>query len=77
MFSNEFRSIRFQLKHALQLTIIAFLAAVLTGCELVGDIFGAGVYTGIFIVVFIILIIGFMIIKIRKGIDPQLNYPSR
>jgi hypothetical protein len=28
----------------------------LTGCEVVGDIFGAGVYTGIFVVVLIVII---------------------
>lgn len=37
-----------------------------SGCELVGDIFGAGVYTGVFIVIFIILLVIILVLKIRK-----------
>lgn len=54
------------MKRLLPLTIFTCLATVLTGCELVGDIFGAGVYTGIFIVVFIILLVIILVLKIRK-----------
>ena len=32
---------------------------MMTGCELVGDIFGAGFYTGVFVVVLLIATEGF------------------
>lgn len=38
----------------------------LTGCELAGDIFGAGFYTGIFIVVLVIAIIVFVVAKMNR-----------
>ncbi|MBL7833883.1 MAG: hypothetical protein JNK18_08010, partial [Cyclobacteriaceae bacterium] len=34
--------------------IMFSLLLLLSGCEVVGDIFGAGVYTGMFIVIFVI-----------------------
>jgi hypothetical protein len=48
--------------------IFYFLPLLLmaTSCEVIGDIFGAGVYTGIFIVVFIIVIILVIVAKIFK-----------
>lgn len=38
----------------------------LTSCELVGDIFSAGFYTGLFVVVLVIAIIIFIIAKMRR-----------
>lgn len=38
----------------------------MTSCELVGDIFGAGVYTGIFIVIFVIVLIVVLVARIFK-----------
>lgn len=38
----------------------------LTGCELVGDIFSAGFYTGLFVVILVIAILIFIVAKIRK-----------
>jgi len=43
-----------------------FSGFLLTGCELIGDIFGAGVYTGIFLVVLVIAIIIFAVVKIAR-----------
>jgi hypothetical protein len=50
------------------LTFLCFMLMVLaaTSCELVGDIFGAGVYTGIFIVVVVIVLIVVIIAKIFR-----------
>lgn len=42
------------------------LLLMFTSCEVIGDIFGAGVYTGIFIVVFVIVIILVIVAKIFK-----------
>ncbi len=39
---------------------------LLSGCELVGDIFKAGAYTGIFIVVVIIALIVWLLSKFRS-----------
>ena len=38
----------------------------LTGCEIVGDIFSAGFYTGLFVVILVIAILIFIVAKIRK-----------
>jgi hypothetical protein len=48
--------------------IFYFLPLLLltTGCEIIGDIFGAGMYTGIFIVVFVIVIILVIVARIFK-----------
>lgn len=42
------------------------LALVMTGCEVVGDIFSAGVYTGVFLVILIIVIIVVVAARIFK-----------
>ena len=47
------------------LTIFS-LALLMSSCELVGDIFSAGVYTGIFLVVFVVVIIIVIIARIGK-----------
>lgn len=46
--------------------MVAALAMIMTSCEVVGDIFGAGVYTGIFIVIFVIVLIVVVISRIFK-----------
>lgn len=38
----------------------------LGGCEVIGDIFSAGFYTGIFIVVLVVAIIIWIIAKLRR-----------
>jgi hypothetical protein len=45
---------------------IASLVFLLSSCELVGDIFSAGVYTGIFLVIFVVVIIIVLIARMRK-----------
>jgi hypothetical protein len=52
------------MKHWSYLFILLLLSAVvLTGCEMIGDIFQAGVWTGVFLV---ILIIGIVVWFLRK-----------
>jgi hypothetical protein len=50
------------------ITILSFflLLFAMTSCELIGDIFGAGVYTGIFIVVVVIVLILIIVMKIFR-----------
>jgi len=43
-----------------------FLLVAMTSCELIGDIFGAGVYTGIFIVIVVIVLIVVIVARIFK-----------
>jgi hypothetical protein len=50
----------------LSFLIISAMALLLSGCELVGDIFKAGVWSGILIVVAIIALIIFLIGKAGK-----------
>lgn len=49
-------------------TLLCFflLLIAMTSCELIGDIFGAGVYTGIFIVIFVIVIIVVIVARIFR-----------
>ena len=46
--------------------LILLQTLLLTSCEVIGDIFSAGVYTGIFIVVFVVALIIFLVAKIGK-----------
>ena len=46
-----------------QLLIFALLATTLTGCELVGDIFEAGIWVGVIVVVLVIVFIFWIIRK--------------
>lgn len=39
---------------------------VLSGCELIGDIFSAGFYTGIFVVILVVAIIIFIVVRLSK-----------
>lgn len=50
----------------LSMMIVFTLLLLLSGCEVVGDIFGAGVYTGMFIVIFVIALIIFLIARMRR-----------
>ncbi len=47
-------------------TLIIFLTTILSSCELVGGIFKAGYYVGIFVVVFILIIIGVIFYYLRR-----------
>ncbi len=46
--------------------ILLFCCGFLSGCQLVGDIFGAGVYTGVFLVIFIAVVIIFVLSRVFK-----------
>lgn len=48
--------------------LIALLVSsvALTSCEVIGDIFRAGVYTGMFIVIFIIALIIFLVVRMKR-----------
>jgi hypothetical protein len=50
-----------------KLNVLFFVAAItaLSGCSVIGDIFKAGAYFGIFLVVLFIVIIGWVIAKFR------------
>jgi len=52
------------IKRYFPLAIIAFLCTTLTSCELIGDIFKAGMVTGIIVVVLVIALIIWLISKI-------------
>jgi hypothetical protein len=45
---------------------LMLMLLTLTSCEVIGDIFSAGVYTGVFIVVFVIAIIIWIAVKLGK-----------
>jgi hypothetical protein len=53
------------MKNLTTLSILVMLLTM-TSCELVGDIFSAGFYTALILVVLVIAIIAFVIIKIRR-----------
>lgn len=42
---------------SLSMMVVFSFLLLLSGCEVIGDIFGAGVYTGMFIVIFVIVLI--------------------
>ena len=47
-------------------TVVMFVTIALAGCELVGDIFKAGVWVGVLAIVGLIAIVGFIAAKIRS-----------
>jgi uncharacterized membrane protein YkvI len=49
----------------LWLILLALATIPLAGCELAGDIFQAGVWVGVIVIVGIIAIVGFIAAKIR------------
>jgi len=46
--------------------VLVLSGLILTSCQLVGDIFSAGVYTGIFIVILFIALIIFAVVRLGK-----------
>jgi hypothetical protein len=54
------------MKNTLYTTLLLLLTLSLSSCELVGDIFKAGVWVGVLIVVGIIALVVFLIGKARK-----------
>jgi hypothetical protein len=49
----------------LLIVLLVLSGLTLSGCELAGDIFEAGVWTGLIAVVLVVGIIGFLIAKVR------------
>lgn len=48
------------------MTLLVLLTFTLSSCELVGDIFEAGMWVGIILVVLIIMLIAWLLRKIRR-----------
>lgn len=48
------------------LPVILIFSLLFTGCEAIGDIFKAGIWVGIIIVIAVVAVIGFLI-KMFKG----------
>jgi hypothetical protein len=53
------------MKNVIAFCFIAMLLT-LTSCELIGDIFSAGMYTGIFVVVLVIILVIWLITRMGK-----------
>jgi hypothetical protein len=50
----------------IKIGLVAMMLQLLTGCELVGDIFKAGMGFGIFIVIAVVVLIVWLISRARK-----------
>ena len=50
---------------SLLLSLAILLTFTLTGCELIGDIFEAGMWTALIIIVLVVLLIGWIFRKLR------------
>lgn len=50
----------------LRLLLVTLLTLPLAACELVGDIFQAGMAVGVLMIVIVIAIVGFLVSKIRS-----------
>jgi hypothetical protein len=53
------------MKYIIRLCLMLMLI-VLTSCEIIGEIFSAGVYTGIFVVVLVVAILIWIISRLGK-----------
>ncbi|MEO5601171.1 MAG: hypothetical protein ABIR06_09605 [Cyclobacteriaceae bacterium] len=53
------------MKNTIVLSLLLMMFT-LTSCELAGDLFGAGFYTGIFIVILVVAIIIFIVAKLNR-----------
>jgi hypothetical protein len=47
------------------LALIVLAAMTLTGCEVIGGIFKAGVWTGVIAIAIVLIVVGFIAAKIR------------
>lgn len=50
-----------------RLTILALLAMAASGCEMIGDIFEAGVWVGVILVAVVLGAIAFVVSKVRRS----------
>ena len=55
------------MKRYIPLAFIALLATTLTSCEVIGDIFKAGVWSGVIIVVVVLGLIIWLVSKVFGG----------
>jgi hypothetical protein len=51
---------------ALTLILLLILTTTLTGCELIGDIFQAGIWVGVIAVLAVLALIGFLFSRTRR-----------
>ena len=58
--SKKMKNIRVYL-----MTLLVLLTLTLSSCELVGDIFEAGMWTAVIIIVVVVLLIGWLLRKFR------------
>jgi hypothetical protein len=49
-----------------QMLLVVAASLMLGGCELIGNIFEAGVWTGIILIVVVIALIGFVVSKSKR-----------
>ena len=54
------------MKTLLSLILVMITGFLLTGCQAIGDIFSAGVYTGVFIVIAVVVVIIVIVVKMGK-----------
>lgn len=57
---------RIKMNNYKSLIILIYVAIIFSGCEIIGGIFKAGVWVGIFIVLAIIALIAWLINKAKK-----------
>ena len=50
---------------SISVLFVSLLASLLSGCEVVEGIFKAGVFVGVLVIVVIVLIVGFIIVKLK------------
>ena len=50
----------------MRLILLVSVAMAASGCEAVGTIFKAGVFTGVIVVVVILFLVGFLALKLRR-----------
>ena len=48
------------------ISLLVLLSATMSSCEVIGDIFQAGMWTAVIIVLLIVLIVGWLISKMRR-----------
>jgi hypothetical protein len=51
---------------ALLVVLLMLVALTSSACELIGNIFQAGMWTGVILVVLIVVVIGFLVGKMRR-----------
>jgi hypothetical protein len=52
----------------IRLSVVLLAATAVSGCEVIGDIFQAGMAVGIFIVIAVIALVVFLIGKVRRNV---------